>query len=46
MNEYHGDKEHFEDAFDAWLECKDVNDMVGYGNEFAEELKATLLAIS
>lgn len=32
MKEYHGDKEYYEDAFDAWLENLEVGQLLEYGN--------------
>ena len=33
MKDYHGDKEHHEDAFDGWLSNLDGNDLIEYGNK-------------
>ena len=33
MKGYHGDKDHYENAFDAWLEQKDGNDLIQLAEE-------------
>ena len=32
MKDYHGDKDHYEDAFEGWLENLDGNELIEYGN--------------
>jgi len=32
MRNYHGDKEHYESAFESWLENLEVADMIEHGN--------------
>lgn len=32
MSDYHGDKEHYEDAFDNWLSNLDVQEVIDYAN--------------
>jgi hypothetical protein len=36
MEEYHGDKDHYEDAFDGWLENLDNAQLIEYGNKAME----------
>lgn len=33
MKDYHGDKDHVEDAFEGWLENLDNGELIEYGNE-------------
>ena len=39
MKEYHGDKEHYETAFEGWLENKDGNDLIQYAEVAISEIK-------
>jgi hypothetical protein len=32
MRDYHGDKDHYEAAFDSWLADLDGNELIEYGN--------------
>ena len=32
MKEYHGDKDHYENAFDGWLENLDNGQLIEFGN--------------
>lgn len=38
MKDYHGDKEHFEDSYEGWLENKDVAEIM----ELAEKMLVDL----
>lgn len=38
MKDYHGDKEHYDVAFDGWLSNLDGNDLIEYGNRAIEEV--------
>jgi hypothetical protein len=37
MEDYHGDKEHYESAFDGWLENLDGNELIEYGNKAIDQ---------
>ena len=38
MDDYHGDKDHYEDAFDGWLANLDVDELIEYANRAMREL--------
>lgn len=42
MLDYHGDKDHFENAFDRWLSELDGNDLIQYAEEIVKELNEKL----
>ena len=33
MKDYHGDKDHYEDAFESWLENLENGELIEYGNK-------------
>lgn len=33
MEDYHGDKDHYESAFENWLENLEVGELIEYGNK-------------
>lgn len=38
LQDYHGDKEHYESAFDGWLENLDNGELIEYGNKSIREI--------
>lgn len=38
LEEYHGDKEHFEDAYETWLSELDIQEVIDYAEECVEPL--------
>jgi hypothetical protein len=43
MRGYHGDKEHYENAFDGWLENLDIGQLIEYGDQAMRELNYSWL---
>ena len=37
LKEYHGDKDHYENAFESWLSKLEIDDWLNYGDNFKNE---------